>query len=171
MSSLVSWFVNFCFGRWLLFVFYRCKRQSLTKVRIGFAKSVNPWAKRWNERLNQKQLDFDGCSRGMRARSPSYLPFGVVGDRNHRGGSVNRRCEREQRVITSRSGALQNRTEGNEGNEDFADNVLEPILVFLVIFCFNLQKQKAATLWGVTADCQLRLCSRSAYRANWICPV
>jgi hypothetical protein len=49
-------------------------------------------------------------------------------------------------VITSRSGALQNRIEGNEGNEDFSDNVLEPILVFLVIFCFNLQKQRAATL-------------------------
>jgi len=53
---------------------------------------------------------------------------------NHQGDSVNRRCEREQRVITSRSGALQNRTEGNEGNEDFSDNVLEPILVFLVSF-------------------------------------
>jgi hypothetical protein len=77
--------------------------------------------------------------------------------RNERGQSArqNRRREREQRVITSRSGALQNRTEGNppslggsgaagEGNEDFSDNVLEPILVFLVIFCFNLQKQRAA---------------------------
>ena len=40
--QFVLLFVNFCFGRWLLFVFYRCKRQNPTKVRIGFAKSVNP---------------------------------------------------------------------------------------------------------------------------------
>jgi len=81
--------------------------------------------------------------------------------RNERGQSARQDHgrEREQRVITSRSGALQNRTEGNEGNQDFSDNVLEPILVFLVIFCFNLRKQKAARLCGVTADCQLRLSS------------